>query len=83
VQLSDLLKEDRMCARDVLYTLSLDRRSRKAREVDRMSGIEGLADFTDALEAANARPLPGTRVNDKHGTLAVVDLDAIRRNNAQ
>ena len=83
MQFSDLLDEDRKCARDVLDPLSLHRRSRKAREVHRVPGPERVADLAHLLEAANPRSLPGARIYDEDGAFAVIDLVALRRNDAQ
>ena len=83
VQLSDLLDEDGICASDVLNPLSLHGRSRKAREVDWVPGLECLADLAHLLEAANPWSLPGARIDDEDGALSVVDLHSLRRDDAQ
>ena len=83
MQLSDLLDKDGVCARDVLDPLSLHRRSRKACEIDRVPGLERFADLARLLEAANPRSLAGARIYDEDGALAVVDLDALRRDDAE
>ena len=82
VQLRDLLEEDSKGARDVFDPLSLQRRGCKAREIDRMPGPERVADLAEVLKAANTGPLPGTRIDDEDGALSVVDLNALRRDDA-
>ena len=69
MQLSNLLDKDGICAGDVLNPLSFRRRSRKAREVDGVPGLERLADLARVLKAANPRSLPCTRIYDDTGRL--------------
>ena len=73
MQLSDLLEEDGICASDVLNPLSVERRIGKASEVDRVPGLERLADLAEVLETTNPWSLPGTRIYDEDWALAVVD----------
>src|SRR5262249_59646982 len=63
-------------------TLALPRLRGEADKVDRMSELERIADLADRLEAADARPLTGARVDDDHRPLALVELDACRGNDA-
>ena len=83
MQLNDLLDEDGERARNVLDPLSLHGRGGKACEINGVPGLERLADLARLLEAANARPLAGPRVYDEDGALAVVDLGALRRHDAE
>src|SRR4026207_733602 len=48
-----------------------------------MPGLECLADLARLLKAANPWSLPGARIYDEDWALAVVDLGALRRNDAQ
>src|SRR5208337_5209917 len=52
---------------------ALYRAGTEADEVDRMAGFEGLPDLAHRLEAANARPLAGTRVDHDDRSLGMVD----------
>ena len=63
--------------RDILDRLTLDRVGSEADEVDRMTRLEGLADLADRLEAPDARPLAGTRVDHDHRPLGLVDHRAL------
>jgi hypothetical protein len=48
-----------------------------------VSMLAGDADLTVSLEAGDARPVPGARVDDDEGTSPPVDVDALRRNDAR
>ena len=52
-------------------------------EINRMAGIQGVADLAIRLEAADARPLACPRINHHDRTLARVGRDARRRHDAQ
>ena len=45
-----------------------------------MPGLERDADLAVGLEAADARAVPGARIDDDEGPARRVDLDALRRN---
>ena len=79
LELDHLLEEHGMGVRDILDRLTLDRVGNEADEVDGMTRLEGLADLAHRLEAADARPLAGTRVDHDHRPLGLVDHRALRR----
>src|SRR5262249_41089458 len=64
MELAHLLDEDGVRTRHILDTLALHRLRGEADKVDRMSELERIADLADRLEAADARPLTGARVDD-------------------
>src|SRR6516225_1044604 len=78
-----LLDENRVRPRYVLDALSLHRIGHEADEIHRMTGLERIADLAHRLEATDSRALPGAGVDDNDGALAIVDLDARRRDDAE
>jgi hypothetical protein len=82
MELAHLLDEHGVGAGDVLDGLTIHRLGREAYEIDRMAGLEGVADLADRLEAADAMPLAGARIDHDHRSFAIVDLGALRRNDA-
>ena len=82
MQRDDLLQEDRLGPRDVLDRLARHRLGEEADEIAGMSGLEGNADLAVGLEAADARPMSGARIDDDEGAAGRVDFDALRRDNA-
>ena len=82
LELDHLLEEHGMGVRDILDRLTLDRIGGEADEVDGMARLEGLADLAHRLEASDARPLAGTRVDHDHRPLGLVDHRALRRHDA-
>ena len=64
MQRDDLLEEHRLGARDVLDGLAGHGLGQEADEVAGMAGLEGDADLAVGLEAADARAVPGARIDD-------------------
>ena len=79
MQLGDLLQENRFCARNVLDGLPRHRLRQKSNEIAWMPGIEHDADLAVGLEAADARPVSGARIDDDERTPGLVDPDAFWR----
>ena len=69
-------------ARDILDRLPGHGIGQEADEVAGMARLQGHADLALRLEAANARPVAGARIDDDERTLAFVDLDAVGRHDA-
>jgi hypothetical protein len=82
VQFSYLLDKNGVCACDVFNPLSLHWRGRKAGKIDGVPGPECFANLAQLLEAADPWSLSGARIYDVDGTLALIDLDTLRRNDA-
>jgi hypothetical protein len=82
VERDDLLEEDRLGAGDILERLAGHRLGQEADEIAGMPGLERHADLAVGLEAADAGAMPGTRVDDDEGPAGRIDLDALRRNDA-
>ena len=82
VQLDDPLEERRLGVHDVFDRLAGHGFGQEADEVAGMAGLERDADFTVCLEAADARPVSGTRVDDDKRPLPRVDFDVRRRRDA-
>ena len=78
----DLLQEHRLGARDVLERLAGHRIGQETDEIAGMAGLEGDADLAVGLEAADARAVPGARIDDDERTPRRIDLNALRRNDA-
>ena len=76
-------KKDRLGARNVFNGLSRHRVRKKAHEVTRVARFERDANFAVGLEAADAWPMAGARINDDEGRAAGIDLDACRRNDTR
>ena len=83
MKFSHALEEAHLSLDDVKELLARFGRRAKTDEIDRMTRVEGIADFTLGLEAADARPLAGARVNHDDRPFARIDLDAGRRNDAR
>ena len=83
MQLSHLLEKNRECPRDVFDPLSFHGVSSKACEIDRVPGPECVADLARLFEAADTWPLASARIYHEDGTLAVLDLGALRRDDAE
>ncbi|MCY1210740.1 hypothetical protein D9M72_224350 [compost metagenome] len=52
-------------------------------EIDRVAGPQGHSHLRVVLEAADARAVPGARIDDDIGAAAVIDRDAIGRSDLQ
>ena len=63
-------------AHDVLDRLAGHRLGQEADEVAGVAGAHGDADLAVGLEAADARPVAGARVDDDERPLALIDGDA-------
>ena len=77
-----LLEENRLGACDVLDRLARHRVRQEADEIAGMAGLQGHADFAVGLEAADARTVPGARIDDHERPASHVDFDALGRNDA-
>ena len=82
VQLGNLGDEARLGAANVLDGLTWNRVLQEADEVTGMPGLQHLADLALMLHPANARPLPGTRIENDERTLARIHRNAGRRPDA-
>ena len=79
MQCDDLFEKSRLGARDVLDGLARHRLGQKADEIAGMAGLEGDADLAVGLEAADARTVPGARIDDDERSPCWIDLDAFGR----
>ena len=77
------LQEDRLGAGDVLEGLARHRIGQETDEIAGMAGLEGDADLAVGLEAADARPVPGARIDDDEGATPRIDLHARRRDDTR
>ena len=83
VQRDHLLEEHRLGAHDVLDGLARHRVGREADEVARMAGAHRHAQLAVGLEAADARPVPGARIDHHERPLLRIDRDPGRRLDAR
>ena len=67
------LEEAHLPLDDVQKLLAGRGRRPEADEIDRMAGIEGVADLALRLEAADARPLAGSRIHHHDRPLPRID----------
>ena len=67
---------------NVFNRLTRNRIREETNEIAGMPRFEGDADLALRLETADAGPVPCTRINNDEWPLALVDLCAIRRQNA-
>ena len=79
VQRDDLLEEHRLGVHDVFDGLARHRLGREADEVAGMAGMHRHAEFAVGLEAADARPVPGTRIDHHERALQRIDHHPGRR----
>ena len=68
--------------RDILDRLPGHGIGQEADEVAGMTCLEGNADLALRLEAADAGPVAGARIDDDEWTLARIDLDTLGRHDA-
>ena len=79
MQRDDLFEEDRLRARDVADGLARHGVRQEADEVAGMPRLERHADLAVGLEAADARAMPGARVDDDERPPRRIELDGRRR----
>ena len=79
VQLDHPLEERGLRQHDVLDRLPRHRLGQEAHEVAGVAGRHRDADLAVGLEAADARPVPGARVDHDERAFLGIDLDAGRR----
>ena len=79
VQRDDLLEEHRLGVHDVLDGLARHRLGREADEVGGMAGTHRHAELAVGLEAADARPVPGARIDHHERALQRIDRHPGRR----
>src|SRR5262249_8528073 len=82
VQVGDLLEEVAFGASHVLERLTRFGVSAEADEVARVTGAHGDADLAVDLEAADARPVSGARIEDDERAFASIDRHPGRRHDA-
>ena len=82
MQRDHALEKRGLGVRDILDRLPGHRIGQEPDEVAGMTGLEGNAHLALRLEAANARPVAGARIDDDEWTLVRIDLDALRRHDA-
>ena len=82
MQRDHALEERGLGVRDVLDRLPWHGLGQEADEVAGVTRLQGNADLALGLEAADARPVPGARIDDDERTLPGVDLHAARRDDA-
>ena len=82
MQRDDLFKEHCFGARNVLDRLARHGVGQKADEITGMSGLERDADLAVRLEPADARAVPGARIDDNERPAQRIDLDSCGRNDA-
>ena len=73
----DLFEEDRLRARDVADGLARHGVGQEADEIAGMPRLERHADLAVGLEAADARAMPGARVDDDERPPRRIELDAV------
>ena len=83
MKFSHALKEAHLSLDDVKELLARFGRRAKTNEIDRMTRVEGISNFTPGLKSADARPLAGARINHDDRPFARIGLDAGRRNDAR
>ena len=81
--LDHALEEFHLPLDDVQELLARFGRRAEADEIDRMAGVEGVADLALRLEAADARPLAGARIDHHDRPFARIGRHARRRQDAQ
>ena len=79
MHLDDAFQEHRLGVHDVFDGLARHRLGRETDEVAGMAGMHGHADFAVGLEAADARPVPGARIDHHERPLHRIDHHALRR----
>ena len=77
------LQEHRFGARDVLEGLARHRIGQETNEIAGMAGLESDADLAVGLEAGDARAVPRAWIDDDEWTPPLVDVDALRRDDAR
>ena len=77
------LQEHRFGARNVLEGLARHRIGQETNEIAGMAGLEGDADLAVGLEAGDARAVPRAWIDDDERTPPLVDVDALRRDDAR
>jgi hypothetical protein len=82
VQPDHPLQEDRLGAGDVLDGLAGHRIGDESDEIAGMSRLERNADLAVSLEAADARSMPGARIDDDERAAGRVGRDALWRDDA-
>ena len=75
MELDDTLEEAHLSLDDIQELLARLRRRTEANEIDRMAGIEGVADLALGLETTDARSLPRPRIHDNDRPFSRVDFD--------
>ena len=83
VKLDHPFEELHLSLDDIEELLAGRRLRAEADEINRMAGIQGVADLAVRLEAADARPLAGPRVDHHDRPLARVGRDSRRRHDAR
>ncbi len=82
VQFDDLLDKPRFRAAHVLDRLTRHRVRREADEIAGMAGCKDDPDLTVGLHAADARAMPGARIEHDERPLSWVEFDPHRRQDA-
>ena len=79
MQRGDFFEEHGFSTGDIFDGLARHRIGQEADEITGMSGLERDADFAVRLEAADARAMPGSRIDDDERPALGINLDALRR----
>ena len=82
MQLDHSLEKLHLSLDDVQELLAGRRRRAETNEIDRMARIQGIADLALRLEATNAWPLAGPRVDYHDRPLAPIGRDPWQRQDA-
>jgi hypothetical protein len=82
VQRHDLFQKDCFSARNILDRLAWHGVRQEADEITGMAGPERHADLAVRLETADARPVPGARIDDHERTAGWINHDALGRHDA-
>ena len=83
MELDHALEEAHLSLDDIQELLAGRRRRPEADEIDRMARIQGIADLALRLEATDARPLAGPRVDHHDRPFSRIDCDSRRRDDAR
>jgi len=82
MELDHTLEEAHLSLDDIQELLARLRRRTEADEIDRMAGIEGVADLALRLETTDARSLPRPRIHYNDRPFSRVDFDPRWRHDA-
>ena len=74
MELDHALEKSHLSLDDIQELLARFGRRAEADEIDRMAGVEGIADLALRLETTDARSLAGPRIHDHDRPFSRVDL---------